>query len=116
MSGQTAGATPTLSGGRTITLTLHSSRTIAAGETVTLTVGAGAVRDVAGNHSTLVVTGITVINAVPVSPAVSSVALTSAPGADNTYAIGDSVTATVTFDAAVDITGSPQLELLEGSY
>ena len=44
-------------------------------------------------------------------PAVSSVALTSAPGTDNTYAIGDSVTATVTFDAAVDITGTPQLEL-----
>ena len=44
-------------------------------------------------------------------PAVSSVALTSNPGADNTYAIGESVAATVTFDAAVDITGSPQLEL-----
>ena len=44
-------------------------------------------------------------------PAVSSVALTSAPGSDNTYAIGDSVTATVTFDASVDITGTPELEL-----
>ena len=44
-------------------------------------------------------------------PAVSSVALTSAPGSDNTYAIGDAVAATVTFDEAVDITGSPQLEL-----
>ena len=46
-----------------------------------------------------------------VPPAVSSVALTSAPGSDNTYAIGDDVQATVTFDAAVDITGTPQLEL-----
>ena len=44
-------------------------------------------------------------------PEVSSVALTSAPGADNTYAIGDAVAATVTFDAAVDITGTPQLAL-----
>ena len=44
-------------------------------------------------------------------PAVSSVALTSAPGTDNTYAISDAVEATVTFSAAVDITGSPQLEL-----
>ena len=44
-------------------------------------------------------------------PAVSSVEITSTPGADNTYAIGDAVEATVTFDAAVDITGSPQLEL-----
>ena len=46
-----------------------------------------------------------------VPPEVSSVALTSAPGSDNTYAIGDAVTATVTFDAAVDITGTPELEL-----
>ena len=44
-------------------------------------------------------------------PEVSSVALTSNPGTDNTYAIGDSVAATVTFDEAVDITGSPELEL-----
>ena len=44
-------------------------------------------------------------------PEVSSVALTSTPGSDNTYAIGDSVQATVTFDAAVDITGTPELEL-----
>ena len=44
-------------------------------------------------------------------PEVSSVALTSAPGSDNTYAIGDTVTATVTFDEAVDITGTPELEL-----
>ena len=47
----------------------------------------------------------------PVPPAVSSVALTSTPGTDNTYAISDAVEATVTFDAAVDITGTPQLEL-----
>ena len=47
----------------------------------------------------------------PVAPTVTGVALTSAPGSDNTYAIGDAVAATVTFDAAVDITGSPQLEL-----
>ena len=44
-------------------------------------------------------------------PDVTSVALTSTPGSDNTYAIGDAVEATVTFDAAVDISGSPQLEL-----
>ena len=44
-------------------------------------------------------------------PDVSSVALTSDPGLLNTYAIGDTVTATVTFDAAVDITGTPQLAL-----
>ena len=44
-------------------------------------------------------------------PAVTSVALTSDPGSDNTYAIGDAVAATVTFSEAVDITGTTQLEL-----
>ena len=54
-------------------------------------------------------------------PEVTAVALTSDPnddgrqGNDDTYAIGDSVTATVTFDKAVDITGSPQLTLLFGT-
>ena len=44
-------------------------------------------------------------------PEVSSIALTSTPGNDETYAIGDDVVATVTFDSSVDITGTPQLEL-----
>ena len=44
-------------------------------------------------------------------PAVSSVELTSDPGTDNTYKIGDAVEATVAFSAGVDITGTPQLEL-----
>ena len=43
------------------------------------------------------------------TPAVSSVALTSIPII--AYGIGEAVEATVTFSAAVDITGSPQLEL-----
>ncbi len=47
----------------------------------------------------------------PVPPAVTSVALTSDPGLLNTYGIGDAVEATVTFSEAVDITGTPQLEL-----
>ena len=45
------------------------------------------------------------------APTISSVAVTSTPGRDNTYAIGDTVTATVTFSAAVDIAGAPQLAL-----
>ena len=39
-----------------------------------------------------------------VPPVVTGVALTSDPGADDTYAIAESVTATVTFDKAVDVT------------
>ena len=45
-----------------------------------------------------------------VGPAVSSVALTSTYTAD-AYGINEFVEATVTFSAAVDITGTPQLEL-----
>ena len=44
-------------------------------------------------------------------PSALSVAVTSNPGDDDTYAIGDTVTATVTFDQEVDIAGTPQLEL-----
>ena len=51
---------------------------------------------------------IVVTGYVRISPDVSSVELTSIP---TTYAIGDPVEATVNFSAAVDITGTPQLEL-----
>ena len=44
------------------------------------------------------------------APTVSGVALTEVPN-NNTWAIGDEIEATVTFSAAVDITGTPQLEL-----
>ena len=50
-----------------------------------------------------------------VPPVVTGVALTSDPGGDNTYAIGESVTATVTFDKAVDVTSGPQITLLVGT-
>ena len=80
--------------------------------TVMLTVAldAEAVEDGAGN-GILAVPATAVINAITDDPVVSSVALTSTPGSDNTYGIGDAVEATVTFSAAVDITGTPQLEL-----
>ena len=43
-------------------------------------------------------------------PGVNSIAFKSA-GADNTFALGDAVTATVTFNEAVTVTGTPQLEI-----
>ena len=73
------------------------------------------IQDAAGNDVASFTTGSggvpAVINNVMAPPEVSSVALTSAPGVDSTYAISETVTATVTFDAAVDIAGSPELEL-----
>ena len=45
---------------------------------------------------------------------VSSIAFTSAPGADRNYGIGEDIEATVTFNAAVDITGTPQVGIQIG--
>ena len=44
----------------------------------------------------------------------AAVAFTSGPGDDDTYAIGDPLKATVTFGAAVTVTGVPQLTLQVG--
>ncbi len=46
---------------------------------------------------------------------ISAVAISSAPGADQTYAIGDAITATVTYSAAVTVAGTPTLALTVGS-
>ncbi len=45
------------------------------------------------------------------APTVSSIAITSDPGSDEVYAIGDAIQITVTFSADVTVTGKPQLEL-----
>ena len=45
------------------------------------------------------------------APTVSSVAITSDPGDDDTYGLGDSIEVTVTFSEDVTVTGTPQLEL-----
>ncbi len=112
-SGTTTQATPvgSVSSGPRLEIRLASALT-SADTAVTVELGADAVTDVAGN-GILAVAATTVTNAVvtTTAPTVSGVALTSDPGSDDTYAIGDAVAATVTFDAAVDISGSPQLEL-----
>ena len=45
------------------------------------------------------------------SPTVSSIAITSDPGSDEVYAIGDAIQITVTFSADVTVAGKPQLKL-----
>ena len=49
-----------------------------------------------------------------VAPAVSDVDVTSEPGDDDTYAIGDRILVTVTFDQAVTVTGAPRIKLRVG--
>ena len=48
------------------------------------------------------------------APTVSSVVVTSTPGADETYAIGDMIRVTVTFDQDVTVTGAPRIQLRIG--
>ena len=45
------------------------------------------------------------------APTVSSVAVTSNAGDDDTYAKDDVIQITVTFDEAVDVTGTPRLNI-----
>ena len=46
---------------------------------------------------------------------ISSLAITSDPGSDDTYVAGDKIEVTVTFSEAVTVTGTPRLTLLVGS-
>ena len=99
----------TISGSR---VTVTHSEVVSPTSTVGIVIKSRAVADLAGNDNDIITEPINVINNVPPpAPTIDTVALTSTPGVDNTYEIGDAVTATVTFDAAVDITGAPQLEL-----
>ena len=107
--------------GATVTLTLDSA--VTAGETVKVAYAdpsgdddANAVQDEAGNDAASFGAQ-TVTNIVGTGSSVESVALTSDPGTDATYAIGDTVEATVTFREAVDVDvsgGTPQLEINVG--
>ena len=49
------------------------------------------------------------------SPTVSSLAITSNPGSDQTYAAGDEIEVTVTFSETVEVEGTPQLRLRVGT-
>ena len=83
--------------------------TIGEGQTVTLALPFGDVKDAVGNENAKIESG-PVTNTV-VRPRVT---LTSDPGADDTYAIGETVQATATFIRDVTVTGSPTLKLQVG--
>ena len=50
-----------------------------------------------------------VAHAQSTAPTVSSVAITSSPGMDNTYATGDTITVSLSFSEAVTVTGTPHV-------
>ena len=68
-----------------------------------------------GNPATATVT-LDDDDAVAGAPSVTMVALTSDPGPDAIYALGDEIEATVRFDKSVTVTGTPQLGLTVGSH
>ena len=57
----------------------------------------------------LFLASVTMAHAQTTTPAVSTVAVTSDPGTDDTYALGDAIEVGLTFDEAVTVTGDPYL-------
>ena len=104
-----SGGSASISGNVVTVTTLHIIRF---GQTVTVSLVADTAEDAVGNGNAEI-DDQAVTNTVPAvtAPTISSIALTSLPGSDATYAIGDTVTATVTFTDPVDVTVAPQLEL-----
>ena len=83
-----------------------------AGIQVSYTPGANPIQDVPGNDAEAL-SREPVTNDTPdtTAPTVSSLTITSNPGSDQTYAAGDQIEVTVTFDETVEVTGTPQLSL-----
>ena len=94
--------------GTTVEIDLTTALTTTS-TTITVELAVNAVEDGASNGN-LAVPATAVINAVVDPPAVTSVEITSL-SVNDFSGIGSLIEATVTFDAAVDITGTPQLEL-----
>ena len=86
------------------------------GITVSYTPGTNPIRDVAGNDAEAL-SRESVTNETPdtTSPEVSSLAISSNPGSDQTYAAEDVIEVTATFSETVEVTGTPQLRLKVGS-
>ena len=75
---------------------------------VTVTVTAGAVVDGLNNGSLQASEAFSVDTK---APTVSTIAITSDPGTDRTYAAGDSIQVTVTFSETVEVAERPRLQL-----
>ena len=82
-----------------------------------LSLNGGAIKDGAENDATLTHAAVAADSGHKVegsdttAPTVSSVAITSDPGDDDTYGLGDAIEVTMTFSEDVTVTGTPLLEL-----
>ena len=103
--------------GSTVVLTLNAAAEhLEAGIQVSYTPGTNKIRDVPGNKAEAL-SRESVTNETPDTspPEVSSLAISSNPGSDQTYAAGDEIEVTVTFNETVVVTGTPRLRLRIGT-
>ena len=103
--------------GSTVLLTLdpaveHGETGIRVSYTVPTGMGTSPLQDVLGNDADRL-SNVPVTNETPdtTPPTVRKVEITSNPGTDRTYAAGDEIQVTVTFNETVEVTGTPQLSL-----
>ena len=114
---QTRTVTRVSMSGSRVTLTLNAgAEHLEAGIQVSYTPGTNKIRDVPGNQAA----GLrqeSVRNDTPdtTRPEVSGLAITSDPGSDQTYAAGDTIEATATFNETVKVEGTPQMRLRVGT-
>ena len=104
-----ASANPVAVSGRTVTLTLASA--VAQGDVVSVSYAKPAsspLKGVDGAVKSFPHVSATNLTGVP---SVSGVAITSDPGDDDTYALGEAIRVTATFSEAVDATGAPRLKI-----
>ena len=100
---------------RTFTITAVNDAADEDDESVTLALGEPLARGVTlGDPSETTIT-LADNDTVTGPPSILSVELTSDPGADATYAIGDAIEASVRFNKTVTVTGTPQLGLTVGT-
>ena len=103
--------------GSTVELTLNAgAEHLETGILVSYTPGMNPIRDVPGNEVEAV-SREPVRNDTPDTspPKVESVAISSNPGSDQTYAAGDEIEVMVTFSETVEVEGTPQLRLRVGT-
>ena len=99
--------------GSAVELTLDvGAEHLEAGIQVSYTPGDNPIQDVPGNEAETL-SRETVDNETPdtTAPTVSSLAITSSPGSDQTYAAGEEIELTVTFSEAVEVEGTARLSL-----
>ena len=103
--------------GSTVLLTLNAgAEHLEAGIQVSYTPGTNKIRDVPGNEAEAL-SREAVTNETPdtTPPQVNSLAISSNPGSDQTYAAGDEIEVRVRFSETVEVTGTPQLRLRVGN-